>query len=266
MKVTKSIPEGSLVFITALWPVPDNPKRPETRYRSALLKTLSAIGNAEKILVSPRDLPRTLNLISGMGGMGLGNPRFLDIQPSQIVPPKLLDEIRKSIPRILRKNRFYYPIRIRMEKHKAHLKKHLRQSSVRVYSAMVEIWISKVFLVSQISSQFLENPARPRLFGWVDAGFGETRERFLPLLSGRGNIFSEEKINHMPSKMKFRGKQQTLNASLMVASAGNWKWLACEFEQTALNLFTEDYLHDEETILNDILDRFPDKFCLISLA
>lgn len=63
--------------------------------------------------------------------------------------------------------------------------------------------------------------------------------------------------------MYFGAKQLPLNASFM--SAPNHMWLYLEnifLEQLQINA-SDGYIHDEETILSGVIDKYPEKFSVI---
>ncbi len=138
-----------------------------------------------------------------------------------------------------------------MDKHLSHLKKHLRKSSTVTYTKMVEVWIAKIFLVARISQK-----KEAEFYAWVDAAFSDTGKS-LPVI---GLAFHPHKINHLGSIMYFKKRRQELSAKLLLGSATRWAWLEKRFRVYARTMFLEDYLHDEETILNSIKMNHDDKF------
>lgn len=140
-----------------------------------------------------------------------------------------------------------------------HYNRELCQSGEHSFKKIHCIWTSKVPIICEIIE---ENPFNTDYFSWIDFGYGHW-----------GNIHKSNttKTIQNPSKehlyysrtncMSYKGKK-------VVCSAGFFKghkqffisWLKDIYWEMFMKLISSDYCHDEETILTEIIEKYPSKF------
>jgi len=246
-------------FITGYWSVTGNPKRTPDFYRSKFPETVELIGHKETIALWENSLIRDLfnapptkfNQIAG---------RDLYVLRSELIPDEILAAISTNVKRSAKR---LFTARIKhtgREKHYTHLRKHLQKSNPAVYLDLVSTWMAKIYAIN-FAIDFL-NLKTDYLVGWADTGISRIWNSQLsaPLSDYTFHGYPPDKISHLPGRMFYRGRRLGLSCGLMVASPSMWSWALEAFEEQALKSLGERYLHDEETILEEVRRQHPHNF------
>ena len=246
-----------ILHVSGYWSVPQNTKRSESHYEIFYKKTLDFIidGNlvflsdspefAKKVKDACRD--RSINL----------NNKTIDI-PSLPARPLAASVLKSTINMNL--DVLLPPINGSREKAVIHYWRDLKGSGKDAYYAILTIWLSKIYILAQISRQL---DKQFKFYAWMDISVsrfnGQRSQWDLSQL-----ILDETKINHYPSNMQMYGKELPLNASYLAATPEAWARLEKLYHKKALRLSTMPYGHDEETILSECIRTSPSLFNLIS--
>jgi hypothetical protein len=249
----------SVSFITGYWSVASNPKRNLDFYRSKFPETVELIGHEATIALwenpSVRDLfnapPTKFKQVAS---------RDLYVTRNELIPDRVLAAISTNIKRSAKR---LFTARIKnaeKEKHYAHLRKHLQKSNHAIYLELVASWMTKLYAINFAVDSL--NLKTSHLIGWADTGVSRIWNSQLgaPLSDSIFHGYPPEKISHLPGGMFYRGKRLGLSCGLMVASPSMWSWALEAFEEQALKSLEERYLHDEETILEEVRRQYPQNF------
>ena len=241
-----------ITFCTGFWHIPQNKKRSLQHYLDQLPATIEMIENG-KLLVFHNDL-EFLSLCNSCAERHNVRVVGKQIPLSQLPYFRVGDALLASCKAINRGGVSGQSVR---EKGIIHYNRDYLESGEESYKHLMSIWMSKVPLISRHAIAM--NPFGTPKYAWIDCSisrFNNWRENwnFLAL------PYNNEKIYHYKNNMKYYAERLKLNASFLCGSIKTWKRLDQLFEQYLFSHLSDAYAHDEETILNFVINDHSDLF------
>lgn len=145
------------------------------------------------------------------------------------------------------------------EKGVKHYRRDYLGSGAENYKEIVSIWMSKIPLMADRAISV--NPFNADCFVWIDASIA--RFRF-----SRSNwnfrrlSFGEDALYHYDNDTRCMGERIGINASFLFAHKNVWREVGKLFQVEVAGALIEPYAHDEETILNRVVQAHPNRFRL----
>ncbi|MEM9792455.1 MAG: hypothetical protein AAF848_05895 [Pseudomonadota bacterium] len=230
----------------------ENTKRSGTTYLKYIDRTCRMLGGAELVVFYAQDDVRAaFEAGAARHGIALSCRRVPIAElPGTPYAAELLAGCQAMDPEPLRA----LPD-ARREKGLRHLRE-LNQSGPEAYLSVVAIWVSKVLLMDALACERDEPGHR---FTWVDASVSRFRHK-----RQRWNFMAQrmpnEAMAHYGNLMRVNGVRLPLNASFLSATAPIWHKVCERFEAKLKSAISQEYAHDEETILALCHAETPDLF------
>lgn len=257
-------PEGQEVslWVTAMWDVPDNPKRSPQHYRRLIPRTARLLHDSR--CEAWVDSPRWGEYLAGaLTSAGVDQNMNWE-SPSSLVPQRLQQAVAKNASRRLHAEPITGVSATSLEKDTVHFVRDLTPAGIDTYTSLVQAWLAKVFAVLEAISR--NKIGRLEVVGWVDASFSRFLDPSLPHVEfSPTQPVSSGRLTHVGNIMTHGGKPLDISATVMIGSVATWRWLGRAFLRAALHAYKDNYLHDEETILNLLVGRFPHRFRRVDL-
>jgi hypothetical protein len=236
----------NITFCTGFWHIPQNKKRNLQHYLDHLPATIEMIKNG-KLLVFHHD-PEFLSLCDTYAARHKVRLVGKQIPLSQLPYFGLGDALLSSCKAMDRGGVLGRGVR---EKGVIHYNRDYLESGEESYKNLMSIWMSKVPLVSRHAIAM--NPFGTPKYAWIDCSisrFNSGRENwnFLAL------SYNNEQIYHYKNNMKYYAERLKLNSSFLCGSTKAWQILDQLFEKYLFAHLCDAYGHDEETILNFVVN------------
>jgi hypothetical protein len=236
----------NITFCTGFWHIPQNKKRSLQHYLDLLPLTIEMIKNG-KLLVFHDDF-EFLSLCNTYAERHNVTMVGKQMALSQLPYFSLGDALLSSCKAMDRGGVLGRSMR---EKGVIHYYRDYLESGEESYKNLMSIWMSKVPLVSRHAITI--NPFGTPKYAWIDCSISRFN-------SGRKNWnfvalpYNNEKVYHYKNTMTYFAERLKLNASFLCGSTKAWKILDQLFEKYLLAHLSDAYAHDEETILNFVVN------------
>jgi uncharacterized protein HtrL/YibB-like len=242
----------NITFCTGYWHIPQNKKRNLQHYLDYLPRTIEMVRNG-KLLVFFED-PRVFSLCAkyakkhGVSIVGKQMPSselpYFNLGDALLTSCKAMDRMAA-----LRQSK--------LDKGAIHYSRDYLEAGEEGYKNLMSVWMSKIPLVTRHAIPM--NPFGTPKFAWIDfsvSRFSHKRNNW----NFRELDLQKSKIYHYPNTMKYYAERLKLNASFLCGSKKEWATLDRLFEQYLLTHLKDAYAHDEETILNFVVNDRPNLF------
>lgn len=242
------------VYVSGYWEIQSNVKKSKNVYLYGIAKTLKLLkGCTLYFLTSDSKIKDYVSEQCRLNDITLTIvDRHLDDLPAQKYATQLIKSARlmnlsHSVPD--------FDYRLSKEKGIIHYYRDLLKAGEDNYNSLLNIWLSKVFLVNEIinDNQF-DNTT---MVCWIDC----TAERFRFTRSNwkfTAQSLCPKRLNHYSGAMKYLGVNLPISAWFMAANKKIWSEVESEFTIEIKTLESSvAYAHDEETLLTNVLLRKP---------
>lgn len=242
-----------VTFITGFWHVSRNVKRDISHYLRLIPSTMELVESNPIVCFHDGSEYEGQNFgarVRAVKDEGVSEI-VLSMQdlPTYEMSKFYLDACRNQDTESLRK------ISCEREKGVKHCDRELGVSGPDSYRKVFSIWTSKPFLVLRVIKA---HPAS-EYYAWIDASASRfdvrNRQHDFRALKLESNF-----IYHYSNLMKFRGRAMAVNASVMIAHKDAWRVFAELFERELVRNKYSAYAHDEETLIQFIVEEFPQLF------
>ena len=242
-------------YVSGYWPLANNKKKSRDYYNTILRKTLSSLRGRRLIFFSNNsDVLEAVCLHCSEYGIKLRDV-FLGLEdlPNRSLAHALVDSCsRMSL------DSWHRPLSFHSDKGMVHYWRDLQGSGIETYADLLSIWMSKVALMTQISTDF--DAGHP--LAWVDSSLARIQ-------GNRSNwrFWNQQVqsgcVSHYASPMKYCSHPLPVSAGFLLANASVWNELNSLFNEIAWQAAKMPYGHDEETILGECWRRRPELFLCI---
>ena len=243
--------DNDITYVVGLWIVAGNTKRSREHYFDRLPATLRLLKNKRVIFLYDDDM------VAEFAKQHLDTSfyKFEKISLSNMI------EMTNASKLVEQAKQFQIAsfARMKAEKGLTHYRRDLTDSGEQVYKQVLSIWLSKVFLVTDIAIS--KNPFQTASFAWVDASLSRLNN------DGVNQMLREPvdpwKVLLARSGMRYKGKRLRFSAGFILATAENWQKLRGVYDRELTKSLNEPYPIDEEVLLTrtsyqnpDLLDNF----------
>lgn len=146
------------------------------------------------------------------------------------------------------------------EKGVKHYQRDYLGSGAENYKEIISIWMSKIPLMAERAVS--ANPFNTDCFAWIDASiarfkFSRSNWNFMRL------SFGEDALYHYDNDTRCMGQRIAINASFLFAHQDVWRRVGALFQDEVSVALDQPYAHDEETVLNRVVQAHPHLFQLV---
>jgi hypothetical protein len=241
-----------ITFCTGYWHVPQNIKRSLQHYLDHIPTTIEMINNG-KLLFFYEDL-QIFSLCKACAEKN--NVRIVgkQISLSELPYSNLGAALLSSCKAMARAGS---PKRSVLDKGALHYSRDYLGSGEEGYKNLLSIWMSKVPLINRHA--IAADPFGTPKYAWIDCSISRLNNKrknwnFVTLPYG------SEKLYHYKNTMKYYREPLKLCAGFICGSKKEWATLDRLFEQYLFTHLNDAYAHDEETILNFVVNDHPGLF------
>ncbi len=243
--------DSNITYVVGLWIVAGNTKRSRDHYFDHLPATLRLLKDKRVVFLYDDDM------VAEFAKQNLDTSLCVF---EKISLSKMIDMTNAyKFVELAKQFQVVSFARMKAEKGLIHYRRDLIDSGEQTYKQVLSIWLSKVFLVTDIAIR--KNPFHTASFAWVDASLSRFN-------SDTVTQMLEEPVN--PSKvllarsgMRYKGKKLRFNAGFILATAENWQKLRGYYDRELMKSLNDIYPIDEEVLLNrasyqnpNLLDNF----------
>jgi hypothetical protein len=247
-----------ITYCTGYWFVGGNAKRSPEYYERHIPRTLRMIAGCRLILFHEDDAVRSFFETHARANR-------VEIHGVKVPVPQLptyrySEQFLRNCANM--KDGAYLSDAKKFKKEKG-VKHYLRDylgSGEASYREIISIWMSKIPLVAETAIE--ANPFNADYFAWIDASitrFKHSRSNwdFMRLRFDGGALY------HFDNDTRCMGRPIGINASFLLAHRDVWRQVNALFGEQIERSLSDAYAHDEETVLNLVLQSNPHLFRLV---
>ena len=246
-----------ITYCTGYWPVGGNAKRASAYYERYIPRTLRMIAGSRLILFYGDDTILTFFARHAREHRVELHGIKIPIQALPAYP-----QAERLLAGCIAMKDGLYLADARMGKKEKGVKHYPRDylgSGPENYKAIISIWMSKIALMADHAVS--ANPFNTDCFAWIDASiarfkFSRSNWNFMRL------SFAEDALYHYNNDTRCMGQRIAINASFLFAHKNVWREVGKLFQDQVAGALNEPYAHDEETILNRVVQSHPNLFRL----
>ncbi|MBC7003560.1 hypothetical protein BIZ37_13420 [Photobacterium sp. BZF1] len=245
------------VYISGYWTVGTNVKKAKSVYLFGIERTFQLLKNSNLIFFTDDD--EILEVVTGLSKKWNIKLKIIKKNIHDLPAQQYIDSVICAAERM-----YSSPIPIdykkSMEKGVIHYYRDLKHAGRENYQKLLLIWLSKIFLVNEIIRSDIILNEEYKLYCWIDC----SAERF-SFVRSNWNFTKQSlpmnKLSHYTSgSLSYMGVSIPISASFLAGNPIVWQEIEELFIQELKDINNDNYAHDEETLLTNIILNKPELF------